>query len=142
MSLYIYRAHAVRVIDGDTFEAEIDLGLRIFTRAIVRLYGVNTPELRDKIEANRTAAFVMRQKLHDLLYDYSPSGQPGNRDWPLPLILCTHKDRTEKYGRWLGVVYHNDSFKTTDEIIKGQSINLTMLQAVEDLAKVHNLISD
>ena len=36
----------VRVIDGDTIDAVIDLGFDVWVRERVRLYGINTPETR------------------------------------------------------------------------------------------------
>ena len=38
-----------RVIDGDTFVADVDLGFKTWLRKITfRLYGVDTPEIRGK----------------------------------------------------------------------------------------------
>lgn len=39
-----YRARFVRVVDGDTFELDVDLGFHVWTRVLVRLQNVNTPE--------------------------------------------------------------------------------------------------
>lgn len=41
---YQYRAQVTRVIDGDTFEAKVDLGFQVSIYVTVRLYGVDTPE--------------------------------------------------------------------------------------------------
>ncbi len=41
-------ARCTRVIDGDTFEAVIDLGFYISLKITVRLYGVNCPEMHPK----------------------------------------------------------------------------------------------
>jgi micrococcal nuclease len=41
-----YRAKLHRVIDGDTFELDIDLGFGCWTRQVIRLRGLDTPELR------------------------------------------------------------------------------------------------
>ena len=43
---YVYDAKIVRIIDGDTFDFEIDLGFSIHVKERMRLYGVNTPEIR------------------------------------------------------------------------------------------------
>lgn len=43
---YVYDAKIVRVIDGDTFDFEIDLGFSIHVKERLRLYGVNTPEIK------------------------------------------------------------------------------------------------
>lgn len=44
--LYVYQLDNIRVIDGDTIDADIDLGFRITVRKRIRLYGINTPEIR------------------------------------------------------------------------------------------------
>lgn len=41
---YCYRAQCRRVIDGDTFVADVDLGFRVTCAVTVRLRGVNSPE--------------------------------------------------------------------------------------------------
>lgn len=43
---YVYRAEVVRVIDGDTFVALVDLGFYASILIHVRLHGVDAPELR------------------------------------------------------------------------------------------------
>lgn len=45
-SLYVYSLSNIRVIDGDTIDADIDLGFRITVRKRIRLYGINAPEIR------------------------------------------------------------------------------------------------
>jgi micrococcal nuclease len=44
---YVYRAKCTRVIDGDTFVAQVDLGFYASIQLHVRIRGVNAPELRD-----------------------------------------------------------------------------------------------
>jgi endonuclease YncB( thermonuclease family) len=44
---YVRNATVVRVIDGDTLEADLDLGWRHTWRSSVRLAGLNARELRD-----------------------------------------------------------------------------------------------
>ena len=46
--LYNYKAKLVRVVDGDTIDAEIDLGFGVFIKQRIRLYGIDTPESRTK----------------------------------------------------------------------------------------------
>ncbi len=44
--MYQYHAIIQKVVDGDTLEIDIDLGLSIWVRSEkVRLYGINTPEV-------------------------------------------------------------------------------------------------
>ena len=45
--VYVYRAKLLRVIDGDTYELDVDLGMRVHTHQHIRLRDVNTPEKRE-----------------------------------------------------------------------------------------------
>ncbi len=45
-SLYKYKMSVVRIVDGDTILARIDCGFHINVREYIRLYDVNTPEVR------------------------------------------------------------------------------------------------
>lgn len=42
--MWEYRANLVRVIDGDTYVLDIDLGFHITVRETIRLYGIDCPE--------------------------------------------------------------------------------------------------
>ena len=46
--MYEYQAKIVDVYDGDTFTFEIDLGFSITVKEKLRLFGINTPEVRGK----------------------------------------------------------------------------------------------
>jgi len=86
--LYVYRAELVRVIDGDTVELDIDLGLRHWSRGeTIRLYGVNTPERFT--DAGKAATAWMEEML-------------GSAE---EIRLQTIKDEEGKFGRWLGIVW-------------------------------------
>jgi len=43
-----YEAKIIRVVDGDTVDADIYLGFDITMRQRLRLYGINTPETRSR----------------------------------------------------------------------------------------------
>jgi len=44
--MYEYKAIITRVVDGDTYDFEIDLGFGIKYNSRLRLYGIDTPEVR------------------------------------------------------------------------------------------------
>ena len=62
-----FRAHIVRVIDGDTFEARVQvwLGQDVTTR--VRLRGFDAPETKSRCAAERAAGEDARRALADAL---------------------------------------------------------------------------
>lgn len=90
--MYEYRATVARVIDGDTYELEIDLGLKILTRTRVRLRGVDTPETfgvpRSSNEWRRGSA--AKAFVEAWFEQHGPE-----------LVVRTYKDRTGKFGRYL-----------------------------------------
>lgn len=45
-NLYFYKLQNIRVIDGDTIDATIDLGFNIYTKQRIRLNRINAPETR------------------------------------------------------------------------------------------------
>ena len=52
--MYHYKAKVLRVVDGDTYDMEVDLGFGIKFNARFRLNGIDTPETwRPKSEAER-----------------------------------------------------------------------------------------
>lgn len=46
--MYEYSAEMARIVDGDTLDADIDLGFDVHVRKRIRLYGINTPESRTR----------------------------------------------------------------------------------------------
>ena len=88
---FIYRARMLSVYDGDTVRADIDLGFHTWIKnRAIRLYGVNTPEIRgDEKEDGKM--------VRDLVRKWLPEGTE--------FTLHSVDDRFGKYGRVLGVIY-------------------------------------
>ncbi len=89
---YCYNALIVKVYDGDTVTALVDLGFKIKTTIKVRLAGINAPEVRGK---SRPEGLKTRDFLRDLILDKE-------------VIIQTQKDKKGKYGRYIGVIYLKD----------------------------------
>lgn len=66
--LYRYRAEVLRVVDGDTFEALIDVGFGMKMQSSVRILGIDAPELKGDTKA---AGEVSKEALARLLADRS-----------------------------------------------------------------------
>ena len=92
--MYQYRATIVRVIDGDTVEADVQLGFHVSLRAMFRLSGINTPEVRGP---ERPLGLAAKAYLQVLLNDLTD----GSRE----LLIKTKKDKTGKYGRYLAELW-------------------------------------
>jgi len=103
---YIYKARITNVVDGDTVDAEVDLGFTVSVHVRFRLYGIDTPELNSKILEVREQAKQAKQFVVDRIL---------NQD----VIIETFK--TDKYGRWLAKI-----------AIDGQEINQLLVD--NDLA--------
>lgn len=87
---YCYDARITRIIDGDTYEVEVDLGFRMIALMPLRLAHVDCPE-RFTWEGKVAIKYVT-----DLL-------------GPLPAscVVHTHKP-VDKYGRYLADVHLDD----------------------------------
>lgn len=85
---YDYRATLRRVVDGDTYDLDIDLGFEIRAVTRVRLLGVNTPEVIGATRQQGLAAAAFAQQWFDRY-----EGR---------VIVRSFKSKVkEKYGRWL-----------------------------------------
>jgi micrococcal nuclease len=87
--MYEYSAKLIRVIDGDTIDAMVDLGFDVWVKKRVRLYGINTPEVRTRDLEEKKAGIEAKKRLEELL-----EGVNGR------FILCSRG--IGKYGRCLG----------------------------------------
>tara|TARA_B110000971_G_C19968534_1_gene481420 strand:- start:348 stop:686 length:339 start_codon:yes stop_codon:yes gene_type:complete len=87
---YQYKATVKSVYDGDTITCDIDLGFDVILRKQkIRLYGIDTPELRGE---EKERGIMVRDKVRELI---------DGKD----IILKSIKDKKGKYGRWLGIIY-------------------------------------
>jgi micrococcal nuclease len=107
--VYEYRATVVRVIDGDTIEARIDLGLHVEIETSLRFDGINAPELH-KVGGDLNPAGSAARRYLESLLPHTPHG----------IIVRTRKDKQEKYGRWLAevVVHHDDPMTVNQRMIE------------------------
>ena len=94
--MYKYKAKLIRVIDGDTIDALIDLGFDTWIKKRIRLYGINTPETRTKDLEEKKAGIAAKDRLSELMEhcDYK-------------FILISHG--VGKYGRCLGTLFIDDT---------------------------------
>lgn len=87
--MYEYKAKILTVYDGDgVFDAEVDMGMNLFQRKDLRLYGVDTPEMRGE---QHRAGVIVRDFVRGLIL---------NKD----VLITTQRDKTGKYGRLLASI--------------------------------------
>ena len=101
---YNYNAKLIRIIDGDTIEALIDLGFEIATRKIIRLHGINAPETRTLLEKEKEQGLKTKRRLEELLEASDGKFELISHGWG-------------KFGRCIGEI-----------IINNQSINEQLIK--------------
>lgn len=101
--MYEYSASTLRVIDGDTCELDIDLGMSIHQHRLCRLKGINCPELHG---VTLDAGIKSKKRLESLII---------GRD----LLIKTTIDKSEKYGRLLVDIWIKDDMS--------KSVNKTLV---------------
>ena len=88
--MYVYKAKVIRVLDGDTYECQVDVGFQITITTKLRLAEIDTPETyRPKTEAERTHGKEATAFVSDLILDKT-------------IVIRTNK--SGKYGRYIAYV--------------------------------------
>ena len=101
-NLYHYRIQVVRVVDGDTIIAHVDLGFDFtLNNQHIRLARINAPEMKgeSKEEGEKSKEALVGKLL-------------GKK-----VFVRTHKDEKEKYGRLLGELYLEDGTCVNDWLL-------------------------
>lgn len=114
--MYEYKVLSIpRVIDGDTFDFDLDLGFYASLRVRIRLADIDTYEIYGKNAhpsgqvAKSVADQWMRTRLDDdSLYVRTMKGNPEN---PVP---------DGSFGRWMGVVYDSTTNTLLADYLKAQ----------------------
>lgn len=101
-NLYNYRINIIKVIDGDTVVADVDLGFSLFLRdQHIRLARINAPELHGE---SKMQGELSREALLNKIF--------GKK-----LIMKTYKSDREKYGRLLGELFLEDGTCINDWLL-------------------------
>ena len=114
-NFYLYKAFVTGVYDGDTITVDIDLGFwTTIRKQKIRLHGINAPEIRGE---NREKGIQSKKWLESMILGKS-------------IILESIKDKSEKYGRLLGIIHLetksiNEGIETVDYL----NINKKMIES-------------
>lgn len=108
--LYVYNAEVTEVYDGDTITVEVDLGFHVSMEMRLRLYGIDTWEVRG---SERERGLIARDWLRERVLGEQVkfrSIRDGNRI-------------TGKFGRYLAVIYDMNPGSTewtniNDELVR------------------------
>ena len=98
--MYEYQGKVVHVVDGDTLDVSLDLGLETYRTVRLRLYGINARERFT--EAGKEALQTLKS-----IFDNNPN-----------VTVKTIKDRSEKYGRYLAIVIAPDQTNINEWLVQ------------------------
>ena len=90
--MYEYKAELVRILDGDTVDAKIDLGFDVWVKKRIRFLGIDAPETRTRDLEEKQAGLEAKSRV-EALFDAS-NGM---------FVLRSHG--VGKYGRVLGEIF-------------------------------------
>ncbi len=106
MDKHIYSAKLVRVVDGDTADAMIDLGFNVWVKNRIRFMGVDAWESRTRNKEEKVKGLAAKAFVKDLL-ENSDDGK---------FSIISHG--TGKYGRVLGELFVKGHDKSVNELLK------------------------
>ena len=106
MDKHIYSAKLVRVVDGDTADAMIDLGFNVWVKNRIRFMGVDAWESRTRNLEEKKKGLAAKAYVKDIL-ENSDEGK---------FLLKSHG--VGKYGRVLGELFVKGNEKSVNELLK------------------------
>jgi micrococcal nuclease len=121
MNPYIYKCKLVKIIDGDTIDADIQLGFNVtLSKTRIRLYNIDTPESRTRNLAEKALGLKAKERLTELLGEkfYITSLGEGKskgkygRVLATPYTLDTNEDVCELLVKEGHAVYYDGGKKT------------------------------
>ena len=90
--MYEYKAKLLRVVDGDTVDALIDLGFDTHVKKRIRLYGMDAWESRTRDKEEKVKGLAAKARLKEIL--------KNNKN---EFLLRSHG--VGKFGRCLGEIF-------------------------------------
>jgi micrococcal nuclease len=107
----MYKARMLRVIDGDTVQVNVDLGLRVHRSLYLRLAGIDTPELRGGSEKSKSKAREATEFLRHFVSERE---------------ILVRFEKGKSFDRWVGHLFLDLS---TDEEERHVYVNEEMVKA-------------
>ena len=100
-----YSCKLVRVVDGDTCDAMIDLGFNVWIKSRIRFYGVDTWESRTRNLEEKALGLKAKAYTKEML-----ERNEGN--------FTVKSHGVGKYGRLLGELFIDGEEKSLNELLK------------------------
>ena len=120
--MYKYKAKVIRVVDGDTLDAMIDLGFNTWVKKRVRLSGLDAYESRTRDKAEKKKGLAAKARVVEVL---------NGSDNEISLTSLG----VGKYGRCIGEVQLAKNYVRSDKY-HGKSLNKMLIK--EGHAKEYN----
>ena len=111
--MYKYKANLIRVIDGDTIDAMVDLGFDIWVKKRIRLAKINAYECRTRDKEEKKKGLAAKARLKQILESEKE------------FSLVSHG--YGKYGRCLGDIYVVKRYLRSDKY-HGKSVNQLLVK--------------
>lgn len=111
--MYNYKAKLIRVIDGDTIDAMVDLGFNTWVKKRIRLAGINAYESRTRDKEEKKKGLAAKARLEQLLAEDDK------------FTMISHG--VGKYGRCLADVYIIKKYIRSEKY-HGKSINEALVR--------------
>ena len=107
--MYEYKAHLIKVVDGDTVDVDIDLGFGVWLKdERVRIAGIDTPESRTSDKVEKLFGLAAKKRVQELLADKVVLKTFAAKDG---------EDMKGKFGRILGDFYVGNDKKLLTEVM-------------------------
>ena len=90
--MYIYNSELIKVVDGDTIDALVDIGFDTWKKVRIRMMGMNAPESRTRDLEEKKLGLAAKDRVKEILEENDNK-----------FILKSHG--VGKYGRCLGEIF-------------------------------------
>tara|TARA_Y100000310_G_scaffold342092_1_gene443742 strand:+ start:2232 stop:2600 length:369 start_codon:yes stop_codon:yes gene_type:complete len=101
---FSYNATIVKIIDGDTVDALVDVGFSIMTKKRIRFRGINTPESRTRDKEEKVRGLAAKDRVVELL------SENDNK-----FVLKSYG--VGKYGRCLGELFVEGHEESVNQVL-------------------------
>ncbi len=112
--MYEYHAELIRVIDGDTYELRVDVGLRADRREHFRIAGVDTPEVFGVKKISEEYALGIEAK--EFVEEWFSSH--GNRVFIRTYKMKTRAEERRSLARYIADVWSLDGTESLRDAIE------------------------
>ena len=107
--MYKYYITVLRVIDGDTIDAMVDLGFDIWIKQRIRLMGIDAPETRTRCAEEKKRGILATERVREIL-----------RENEMRAELISHG--TGKFGRVLGVIRVKSNKDSLNDLLVSEGL--------------------